>query len=496
MKRIGSGMLAMLLLIGVCMSWAGCGKEGSKKEEPYQITMMHLVSTDQAEEALVEQALDELARKEINMSVKLIPVSLGSLAQTQQLMFSGGEALDIVPIFVMYVAGYLSNGYLVDLSEYLDKEHAPGIIEWFGSVEEASVGNIGGFVYGIPTQKEITHPGGIVMRKDMLEAAEIEADTIQSWADLTNVYEKVQPLYPNMDMLVGNKSGSPCITLITSWCDFLSDYFGVVMMKENTEPVVTNLYESDVYRNMAELVWGWHEAGYVQKDMSTATDGPEAMIRAGKGFSFITQTKPGTKEEKDAATGYETVVIPLEEPIVSSTTAARSTYGIVQNSKDPGKAMEFLDWLFTSKEANNLLNWGVEGTHFVYRDQEKNIIGYPEGVDVGSVGYHIGMGFCMPNQFVAGIWEGNPADIWEQTRAFNQSAEKSPVYGFMWDSAGYENQITALNAVLAEYEAAISCGMVDPAVYLPEMNKALYDAGLQEIMDAKQKQIEEWLSAK
>ena len=150
----------------------------------------------------MEQALDELARKEINMSVKLIPVSLGSLAQTQQLMFSGGEALDIVPIFVMYVAGYLSNGYLVDLSEYLDKEHAPGIIEWFGSVEEASVGNIGGFVYGIPTQKEITHSGGIVMRKDMLEAAEIEADTIQSWADLTNVYEKVQPLYPNMDMLV------------------------------------------------------------------------------------------------------------------------------------------------------------------------------------------------------------------------------------------------------------------------------------------------------
>ena len=39
----------------------------------------------------------------------------------------------------------------------------------------------------------------------------------------------------------------------------------------------------------------------------------------------------------------------------------------------------------------------------------------------------------------------------------------------------------------------IDCGAADPATAIPEFNEKLYAAGLQTVMDEKQKQLNEWL---
>lgn len=43
---------------------------------------------------------------------------------------------------------------------------------------------------------------------------------------------------------------------------------------------------------------------------------------------------------------------------------------------------------------------------------------------------------------------------------------------------------------------SLECGVLDPETALPEMNEKMYAAGLQNIIDEKQAQLDKWLESK
>jgi putative aldouronate transport system substrate-binding protein len=141
----------------------------------------------------------------------------------------------------------------------------------------------------------------------------------------------------------------------------------------------------------------------------------------------------------------------------------------------------------------NLLNWGIEGEHYVFVNDEKTIIDFPKGVNVDNTRYNLNIGWELPNQFIAHIWNGNDSDLWDRYKAFDEEAIKSPAYGFIYDPSVVQNELIALSMVRNRYRKALETGSVDPDVVLDEFNEALYRAGLQKVIDEKQKQLDEWL---
>ena len=57
------------------------------------------------------------------------------------------------------------------------------------------------------------------------------------------------------------------------------------------------------------------------------------------------------------------------------------------------------------------------------------------------------------------------------------------------------NEIVALTNVFEQYAYPLMCGSVDVDSTLEEFNRALYDAGLQAVMDEKQTQLDAWIAA-
>ena len=101
----------------------------------------------------------------------------------------------------------------------------------------------------------------------------------------------------------------------------------------------------------------------------------------------------------------------------------------------------------------------------------------------------------MPNQYAAHVWEGDPLDVGQQTADFNDNcAVKSKALGFTWDNTDYTTEFTALKNAYEEFYAQVMYGVVEPEEGLKELNDALYAAGLQEYMDAKQAALDEWAS--
>ena len=52
----------------------------------------------------------------------------------------------------------------------------------------------------------------------------------------------------------------------------------------------------------------------------------------------------------------------------------------------------------------------------------------------------------------------------------------------------------AVTDVISQYIGQITTGSVDPEPAIEDFNQALYNAGLQDIIDAKQEQLDAWLA--
>ena len=201
--------------------------------------------------------------------------------------------------------------------------------------------------------------------------------------------------------------------------------------------------------------------------------------------------------EFESSTGYEFVIVPFSDhPIKNCSTYNNVNFSIAQNSENPEKTMQVLDYIYGSPEVMNLLNWGEEGTDYVMEDAASGIINYPEGITVDNVGYSLNLGWELPNQFIAHKWTGSDPQLWEKMEEFNDSAKDSKAVGFFFNSSGYENQIAALSNVVKQYSVSLNSGSADPEVYIPQFLEALEQAGIDELIAAKQEQFDAWLAGR
>lgn len=372
------------------------------------------------------------------------------------------------------------------------------LIDQYGVNMKAALGedilkiaNMNGYVYGVPVEKEWYADSCLVMRKDILDKYNLDVSNVKSLADCAPIFETIHENEPDMKIIVGAKD-----SLIGNiyFADVLSDRFGV-LDNGGADTTIVNYYETDNYKNLAATVHDYYEKGYIDKDMATSTDAGTTTLKAGNAFCFATPYKPGVAEQESLNTGYELVAVRINPtPAFCYTNAvAAITWGIGQNCENPEMTMKVLDYMYGDPELMNLFNWGIEGVHYVVKDAENDVIGFPDGVDASNAKYNLNMGWELPNQYKIHVWEGSSRKIMDAQKEMNATANKSKALGFMFDSTSVSNEIAALNNVVSEYSSSIDCGAADPATAIPEFNEKLYAAGLQTVMDEKQKQLNEWL---
>ena len=485
-KLLVPALVAPLLL-------AGCSGSDEKTEEtePYEVNFAYMTVGGEPTDEL-KAAVNELAMRELGMTVNLIPITFADYFSKLPLMLaSGTDPLDIMYVFSQDFGSFVDAGYIVDAGEYY--EQTSDIYELFGI--DADSGRIGDFLIGFPTAKERTSPAGLVVRKDIfdelgysLDDFTVTTDDYSSFDQITALFADVKAHYPDMVVM----DGTFTMGLETfSYIDPLSDSFGVLEDYGQTS-TVTNWYESEQYRTFADINRGWYESGFLSQDIAVNQDEGEVKMQAGNTFSFIKTYKPNTAIEKLSQTGYEVEIIPISDGMKS--TGAGALLSVAATSEDPEKAFEFLNWAYTNGEFNDLLNWGVEGTDWV--EAPDGLATFPEGESLTTVSYHNDAGFLLPNQFAGHVWTGNPPNLEELYAQASEQAIVSEAYGFFFDPAPVTNQLAQLNPVLEQYKKQVAFGVVDPESGIAEFNDALYAAGLQDVIDEKQRQLDAWLAGR
>lgn len=503
MKKMITLLLAALMAFSMLVSCGGTSNDSTKKadttenadgseqttEAPYEAVMVLIVANDNWPHLeQVMERIKEITLRDINISLKAIPMTFGTQGQQIPLMLAGKEQLDI---FMQWTPiDYYEQAYIIDMMPYWDT--LKDVIAVFGE-DEVKASLRDGKLLGFFPRMERTHNYGMAMRTDMLNAVGYTEEDLEvgNFDQATEIFEAVHKAYPEMTVIGGSyNTETPAVNL--NHTHILGDNFGC-LDNYGSSFEVTNFFESDYFVKCCHYAKQWFDAGYIQKDISTSQDSYESLVKAGNTFGGCCPMKPDSKAEKDDQCGHDMTIFHFNEDMVMAYDG--QGYAIGGTSKDPAQAARLMNYIFTSREFNDTVNWGIEGVDWVETDDEsKNVAYYPEGMTAENQTYHNSFGWIYPNQRCAHVWKGNdPVMYTEIYPAAEEKAHRSVAYGFNFDDSPWMDNIAALNNIVSEHWYVIGAGAVDDVdASIEEFNKKLYDSGLQDIMDAKQKALDEW----
>jgi putative aldouronate transport system substrate-binding protein len=185
----------------------------------------------------------------------------------------------------------------------------------------------------------------------------------------------------------------------------------------------------------------------------------------------------------------------IGDRLITTGNIATYLWHITSFSQNKEAAMRVLAAFYTMPELNHLLGNGVEGRNYVVT--ENGTLAFPEGEDMTNCGWTgLGASYNLPNSSGCTPWYFQPSNFWELVEQTNQASKPSLALGFNFDSSEVADQVTACANVIAQYYLPLINGEVDVDEVLPVFQQALRDAGIEDVVAAKQAQLDAWLASK
>lgn len=469
------------------------------KLKPYEIKVLW-EGPAQKDFPAIEAAINEYLQPKINATVKLSTLDWGQYNDKMPLLIAGRSPMDVV--FTAQWNGHANNvakGGFLALND--PKGPAGNLLEQYGqdiikTLDPAFLegAKINGFNYGVPTNKELAAQGGVLYRTDIAEELGLteQLKNVKTVADLEPILKTVKEKKGSAIIPLFLKDGETFNTHYMIQHDYLGDTtIDGLVRKDGEDSKVISRFEDPAYMDQLKLTRKFFEEGLINKDAATTTLGTQDAMKKGNVFMITSSMKPGKDAEFANAVALPGKIgqINLGPRTVSTGETAGSMLGISSTSKDPARAMMFINLLHSDKYLNNLINFGIENKHYV-KVSDNVIKPGPNSAD-----YNPGVAWELGNQFLNYTFETEAPDKWDQFKIFNEGAHKSPALGFTFDVEPVKSQAAILINVGKQYAAALETGSIDPGKAQEWYDKEKKN-GLDKVLAEKQKQLDAFLASK
>ena len=487
-KKIASILLALVLCLAILPAGAETAAEWTGEVDHVIMTYLTLGVTP-PDLQMVQDALNERTVKEIGVEVDIKPISAYDSISQFPTWISTGERIDLMFPILVSVKTYKDMG-LIDPLDDLIVSSAPYIKKL---TEEgytfASNNTIDGQIWAvaqIPNTTQGSGGGGYHFANSALEGTDIVIDPkkVYTLDELGEMFAKIKAAHPEL---------YPCGTVTTSgtqfgylhYYDYLGSKDGTGLLNWDSEKI-ENIYASEAYHDYLVHMRDWYQAGYVYTDAATTDQTNVSLMTSGVTAGYFMSSVPATKDNPDMT------IVRLSDPIVTS--SEMGGWVIPMTAEEPEAAMRLLNLMYEDASIANLIQWGIEGAHYVVKDPETHLIGFPEGLDAGSSGYYNTLGLYGDMREVY-VWDASVSQ--KELDAYSAEAEqkKGIAVGFHYfptDAASVK--ITALTAVIQQYTPALEAGAVDVDSIYPQFLQALEAAGINDVAADKQAQLDTFLA--
>lgn len=448
----------------------------------------------------IVDAMNALTVPELNIEIEMQVTDFASRNQQMTLAMAGGEQIDLYYSTGLGLTGSVQNEYCMDLE--MEDKYGNSLIETYGQDIIDTMGwdvintsRVNGVLYGTPNQHDLaTGRCAINVRTDLLQKAEeymdLEPDyesaiwKVESRDDIVTVLKALHDAVPELTTF-----HSTTTTPAVGWTDVDNlggDVFGVLTDYGQGSSEVVNFFETDSYRDYVAMMVDLNQYGCISPDALTDTTSDAAAMEAGTICAYYTSGKP----DITAGSTIPQVCVQGGPDFTYSGQIGGFCWMMGYTTVDPVAAMQYLNFMYASPEWNNLFMYGEQGVDYTLNDE--GLVVQSEDSD-----FNHGMLWLGPAEFKGYVKEGNPPDLWEQYIEFNNNSIVSLASGFSFDTAPIATQYAAVTSAYNRYQKSIEFGFEsDWQTAIDEMNEALMTAGLQDIIDEKQAQLDAWLALK
>lgn len=483
-KKLSSLFLVMTMVGSVLTGCSSTDKDsadasGGNSEGTTEL-VWYMIGTPQPDQEKVMEEVNKYTAEKIGVTIDLRMVDWGDYGQKMQVITSSGEPFDIC--FASDYALNAQKGAFLELSDLLDS-HGKELKETINPLflEGAT---INGNLYGIPANKEVGQQMGWTYNKAMAEEAGVLEimESAKTLADLEPALEKIKAKNPELKMPLAAGSGFfPYMPY-----DYLLGEnlpFGIALEGDTTK--IVNIYEQKDVKDTLSTLRNFYQKGYIHSQAATDTDPHEMSVQ--NWFVRKEQYAPGAVEMWSSNAGYDVGYTASHDPLTINNSVTGSVMAISAASKNPEKAMEFLNLLNTDEYLRNLVDRGIEDVH--YTTNEDGTITKTEDAQKYSM-----PSWALGNVFLTKTYDTDAKDRIEQYEAFNAEAVASPTLGFYADTTNISTEIATISNIVQEFKAPLFTGSVDTEKYLGQLNEKLKAAGIDKVMAELQGQYDKWMA--
>ncbi len=493
-KSLAAGLALTLSLTSLGAS-AVLADEAEASGDTYKMVMQIInYGFDDPDLLMVQDAVNAITVPEIGVEVQFMTTPISDQATKLGLLISGGEQIDLVCAGLLSTpANFVSQGLLQPITEYVEASDA--LMELAGPDIEAC--KVNGEIYAYPGAT--ANAGKTAYYYDTALAEEYNIDIpekLETREDWEALFSQIKD--SGMEQYAISMGDGVAAEDLWATFDSLGERsylsYGVVMDPFNGT-TVENYYATDKYRELSEMHHDWFEKGYCVPDSISNGYTTFDSMTQGQIFGFVSQESTGmSKAYWSGTTGKTLGAIPTADMLTVSSAIVNFCWGVSSSCERPDKVVDFLELLYTNTDLANLMNYGIEGTHYVTEEGSK-VIHYPEGVDASNCGYGSFVGTFGDT---LSIYQKEPLtdeDVADFANYKTSSENASKFIGYTFDPSEVSTAVTAVTAVIGQYAPALNCGIVDPEEMIPEFLDALDAAGMQSIIDANQAQLDAYLAA-
>ncbi|MGI6333162.1 MAG: extracellular solute-binding protein [Saccharofermentanales bacterium] len=476
MKRV----LAILLCLAMGFAVVACAETGkttgsdpagttspdqsTAPKPPTKVVYVYpTMAGPQQDLGMVQDAINAISVPAINVEVKLSPVAMGAYIEQAGLMITGNEDVDL---FLTLPAGSIAFTTMVGNNQVLPlddvfAEFGKGIQDAYNDVNADFLNGcrINETLYGIPPLYDKASNTYFYFTKDVLTRNNLDLYSARNINDIEAIVKTIYEKENQAVLACGSPNSGILLhqAAMINFEDFstpiFSEFFGSgvwglgAIIGDNNSTVI-NPFETDYFEKYVRLTRDWYNKGYVYKDAASAVADGTDLIKNGVVFGAVSAGETGY-EAIASQRGVPVSAIPIATVTVTTGAMQKFVWVMPITCDTPEAAMRFLDFTYTNKEFVDYINFGIEGTHYVYND--KGAMDLPAGLTMDSNPYVMNATYFFGSQFLANVWSNENINLRKDVKAANQELVSSPYMGLTIDTHDITNEIAAVNNTITQY---------------------------------------------
>lgn len=441
----------------------------------------YTIGTPDKDLKLVNQEINKVLKKKCNFTIEYNKIGWGEYGKYINTMINSGINFDIAFAASTQQGDFVGNakkGAWLQLDNYLinegkDMQKSVNKLLW-------DAVRIDGKIYGIPTNKEVAVPEQFMYSKELIDKYNIDItkyNTLESLEPILKIIHDNEPEY------IGFQLDNPTRNYfkIDGYEPVIDSRIPLMINSNDKNLKLVNIFDIEIAQKHLQTIRRYYKLGYINEDAAIKTSG--SLVKNEKVFCQMSSGGPFSEKIWSNERGYPIVSNIVSPKVVTNESAHASVMVINSKTQHPKQCVEFLNLLNTDPELRNLINFGIQGKHYILteNDQVKMISNDYSGVQ-----------YTQGNWFILKTMNEEPINKWETFKNFNATAYRSACLGFNPDLTGISEKINMILKISDKYYSAIMTGSVDLDKYLPMYKNELEQAGLSDVMNNIQLQLKQW----